>query len=257
MLWETGKRRCGLEMMQQALKIFQQSVDANGRDNFMTKCVLCNKNIAYVSMLVTVSQMLRDNGNFKEAIEYLEDALQKVSLLPYPQNLLESRATCTLGTVFHELAANTTMGDNPVATLFNMLYQWYYRYKARRLMNTALEMMRKVRNFHPNTATILAAIGRLEVDSGDLNSAKIHLEEALNIQTKCCGTIHPNTALHHQLLAEVASQTGDELSAKSHSQEAEKIYRTLIKREKEMSAKAGINLPILQKWQESISKSLR
>ena len=243
-------------MMQQALKIFQQSVDANGEDNFMSKRVLDDNNIAYVSMLVTISQMLRDNGDFKEAIEYLEDALQKVSLSPYPHNLLESRATCTLGTVFHELAANTTMGDHPVATLFNMLYQWYYRYKARKLMNTALEMMRKISNVHPNTATILAAIGRLDLDSGELYSAKLHLEEALDIQTKCCGSIHPNIAHYHQLLAEVASQTGDKLSAKSHSQKADKMYKELIKRETEESEKRGIKLPILQKWQESIGKSL-
>ena len=154
MLWETGKRRSGLEMMQQALNIFQQSVDANGGDNFMSKRVLDDNSIAYVSMLVTISQMLRDNGDFKKAIEYLEDALQKVSQSLYPHNLLESRATCTLGTVFHKLAANTTLEDNPVATLFNMLYQWYYWYKAHRLMNTALVMMRKVSNVHPNTATI-------------------------------------------------------------------------------------------------------
>ena len=90
--------------------------------------------------------------------------------------------------------------------------------------------MRKIHNTHPNTATILATIGRLELDCGDLHSARSHLEEALDIQTKCCGIIHPNTALYHQLLAEVASQTGDELSAKSHSQEADKTYTALIKK---------------------------
>ena len=75
-------------MMQQALNIFQQSVDANGEDNFISQCVLDDNNIAYVSMLVTISQMLRDNGDFKEAIEYLEDALQKVSQSLYPWNSL-------------------------------------------------------------------------------------------------------------------------------------------------------------------------
>ena len=90
--------------------------------------------------------------------------------------------------------------------------------------------MRKVHNDHPNTATILAAIGRLELDSDDLYTAKLDLEEALDIETKCCGSIHPNIALYYQLLAEVASQNRDERSAKSHSQEVDKIYRTLIKR---------------------------
>ena len=108
--------------------------------------------------------------------------------------------------------------------------------------------MRKVSIAHPNTATILAAIGRLDLDSADLYSAKLHLEEALNIQTTCCGSIHPNIALYHQLLAEVANQIGDELSAKSLSQKADKIYKTLIKRESE----SYIKFPILQKWQECI-----
>ena len=31
----------------------------------------------------------------------------------------------------------------------------------------------------------ISAIGRLDLDSGDLHSAKLHLEEALDIQTKC------------------------------------------------------------------------
>ena len=245
-----------MKMMQHALKIFKQLVNTVAEDNLMSIRELDDNNIAYVSMLVTISQMLRDNGNFKEATEYLEDALHKVSQSSFPHNLLESRATCTLGTVFHKLAANTTTADNPVVTLFNMLYRWYYWYRAHNLMNTALEMMRKVSNAHPNTATILAAIGRLDLDSGDLHSAKLHLEEALDIQTKCCGSIHPNIGLYHQLLADVASQTGDELSAKSHSQEADKIYRALIKREKEMSRKAGLKLPILRRWQESIGTSL-
>ena len=117
--------------------------------------------------------------------------------------------------------------------------------------------MRKVCTNHPNTATTLAAIGRLELDTGHLHPAKLHLEEALDIQTKCCGFIHPNIAVYHQLLAKVASQNGDELSTKSHSQEADKIYRAVIEREKEMSEKAGLKLPILQKWQESIGESLK
>ena len=194
-------------------------------------------------MLVTLSQMLQDTGNLEEARGHLEDALQKLSQSSFPQNLLKAKTICTLGTLFHKLAAQTTTALNPVAA---NLYPWYYRYKARKLLNNALDMMRKARNAHPNTATILAAIGRLDLDTGDLHSAKHHLEEALDIQTTCCGSIHPNIALYHQLLAEVANQIGDELSAKSHSQKADKIYKTLIKRESETT------FPILQKWQECI-----
>ena len=249
--------RSGLEMMQHALKDYQQSIDMVSEDNGVTKRELEDRNIKHVSMLVTMSQMLQDIGNLeednlKDARAHLDNALDNLSKSSFPRNLVRAKTMYTYGAVFNKLAAQTTTALNPVAA---HLYPWYYRYKARKLLNNALDMMRKARNAHPNTATILAAIGRLDLDSGDLYSAKLHLEEALDIQTKCCGPVHPNIALYHQLLAEVASQTGDELSATSHSQEADKIYKTLIKRERELSERAGIKLPILQKWQENIGKS--
>ena len=243
--------KSGLEMMQQALKEYQESPDTVSEDIGVSKRLLEHQTIKHVSMLVTMSQMLQDIGYLQEARGHLEDALQRLRQSFLPQNLLEAKTLCTLGTVFHKLATQTTTEHNPFVA---HLYPWYYKYKAHKLLNTALGTMRKIRNTHPNTATILAAIGRLDLDSGDLHSAKLHLEEALDIQTKCCGTIHPNTALHHQLLAEVASQTGDELSAKSHSQEADKTYTALIKREGELSERADIRLPILHKWQVNIGK---
>ena len=238
-------------MMQHALKEYKQSTDSVSKNDSVTRPELEYRNTEHVSMLVTISQIVQDTGNLEEARGYLEDALQKLCQSYLPHNLVKAKTICSLGTVFNKLAAETTTTYNPVAAIRT----WYYRYKARKLMNTALDMMRKVCNNHPNTATILAAIGRLHLESGYLHSAKLHLEEAMDIQTKCCGSIHPNIALYHQLLAEVASQTGDELSTTSHSQEADKIYTVLIKRESEMSGKAGVKLPILQKWQESIGKS--
>ena len=238
-------------MMQQALKEYQQSTDSVSKDDSVTKPELAYRNTEHVLMLVTLSQMLQDTGNLEEARGHLEDALQKLSQSSLPHNLVKAKTRCILGTVFNKLAAQTTTALNPVAAIRT----WYYRYKAHKLLNTALDIMRKVCNNHPNTATILAAIGRVDLDSGDIHSAKRHLEEAIDVQTKCCGSFHPNIALYHQLLAEVASQIGDELSANSHSQEADKIYRVLIKRECEMSEMAGIKLPILQMWQDNIGKS--
>ena len=244
--------RSGLEMMQHALKEYQRSTDTVSENDSVTKPELEDRNTKHVLMLVTMSQMLQDTENLKEARAHLDNALDDLSKSSFPHNLVKAKAIYTYGTLFHKLAAQTTTALNPVAA---HLYPWYYRYKARKLLNNALDMMRKARNAHPNTATILAAIGRLDLDSGDLHSAKHHLEEAIDIQTKCCGSIHPNIALYHQLLAEVASQTGNELSSTSHSQEADKIYKILIKRERELSESAGIKLPILQKWQENIRKS--
>jgi len=245
--------RSGLVMMQQALKEYQQSTNTNTKDDSVTKHDLEYRNTEHVSMLVAMSQMLQDTGNLEEAKKYLKDALQKLSQSSFPNNLLKAKTICTLGMVFHKLAAQASTALNPVAS---HLYPWYYRYKARKLLNTALDIMKKARNCHPNTATILVAIGRLDLDSGNLHSAKLHLEKALDIQKKCCGSIHPKIAFYHQLLAKVASQTGDEFSAKYHSQEADKIYKTLIERERELCESAGINLPILQKWQESIGNLL-
>ena len=216
--------------MQQALKEYQRSTDTVSENDSVTKPELDYRNTEHVLMLVTMSQMLQDTGNLEEARGHLENALQRLRQSSFPHNLVKAKTIYTYGTLFHKLAAQTTTALNPVAAF---LYPWYYRYKARNLLNNALDIMRKVCTNHPNTATILAAIGRLDLDSGDLHSAKHHLKEALDIQTKCCGSIHPNLALYHQLLAEVASQTGDEPSAKSNSQEADKIYETLIKRERE------------------------
>ena len=243
--------RSGLEMMQQALKDYQQSTDMVNKDNAVTKREHEDRNTKHVLMLVTMSQMLQDTENLKEARTHLDNALDDLSKSSFPHNLVKAKTIYTYGTLFHKLAAQTSTALNPVAA---HLYPWYYRYKARNLLNNALDIMRKVHTNHPNTATILAAIGRLDLDSGDLHSAKLHLEEALDIQTTCCGPVHPNNALYHQLLAEIACENGDVLSAKAHSQEADKMYQTLIKRERELNERAGIKLPILQKWQENIGK---
>ena len=238
--------RSGLDMMQQALKMYQQSTESDTTtEDFPVDLPHPRllKNTNYISMLVLLSQMLQGNGNLKEARGYLEDALWNLRQSSLPHNLVKAKTLCSLGTVFHKLAAQTT--TNPIACF----HKWYYIYKARQLRNSALHIVKKVHDHH-NTATVLAAIGRLDLDSGDFRNAKAHLKEALHIRIKYCGSIHPNIALYHQLLAKVAIQTGDERSAKSHSHKANKIYTALIKREKEMSEKAGIKLPILQKWQK-------
>ena len=235
--------------MKQAFKVYQQS-KIFATENAVHKQLLEDTTPKYVSMLVTMSQMLQDTGNLDEASGYLKDALQKLSMSSSPQNLLRSMIVYAIGTFYDKLEAQTTKStifvDGPRI--------WYYTYEAYKQMNTALKIMRKVCNRHPNTATILAALGRLDMDIGYFNAARLHLEEALDIQTACCGPVHPNIAVYHQALAGVTRQIGDELSTKSHSQEAQKIYRTLIKREGELSARACIKMPILRKWQENAWK---
>ena len=175
-----------LEMMQQTLKDYQQSADTVSKEDSVTIPELEHRTADYVSMLVTMSQMLQDFGNLNKAVTHVQKALQELNQSSFPHNLVKAKAICRLGIVFHSLASQAT-GTNYTILSFSA---WYYKYKAEKLLNTALDIMRKARNDHPNTVTILAAIGTLELDSGDLHSAKLHLEEALDIETKCCGSIH-------------------------------------------------------------------
>ena len=52
--------RSGLEMMQQALKDYQQLSDTVSEDVCVTKRLLEHQTIKHVSMLVTMGQMLQD-----------------------------------------------------------------------------------------------------------------------------------------------------------------------------------------------------
>ena len=95
-------------MMQQALKMYQQSTETVSEDDPVSKRLLEERNIQHVSMLVTISQMFQDIGNLEEARGHLEDALQRLRQSSLPHNLLEAKAIYTLGTVFHRLATQTT-----------------------------------------------------------------------------------------------------------------------------------------------------
>ena len=151
--------RSGLEMMQQALKEYQSSTDTVSENDSVTKPELEDRNTKHVLMLVIMSQMLQDTENLKEARAHLDNALDNLSKSYFPHNLVKAKTIYTYGTLFNKLAAQTTTALNPVAAY---LYPWYYRYKARQLLNNALDITRKACNAHPNTATILAAIGRLD-----------------------------------------------------------------------------------------------
>ena len=176
------------------MKEYQQSRDSVREDDSVTKPELEYRNTEHLSMLVTISQILQDTGNLEEVRRYLENALQKVSQSSLPHNPVTAMTICSLGTLFNKLAAQTTTTLSPVAA---HLYPWYYRYKASKLLNNALDVMRKVCTNHPNTPTILAAIGRLDLDSGYIHSANLHLEEAIDMFEQNA-VDHPDNALYHQ-----------------------------------------------------------
>ena len=195
----------------------------------------------YSSMFATMGLMLRETGELTQARKYLEDSLRIQEKLKLPHNLLKAETMCILGTVLHRLGTSKPE-LNPITSY---LKYWYYRYQARKHLDSALEIMKRVRYNHPKTATILAAIGRMHMDMGEFPSARDHLEEALRIKSECCGStdVHPDIALYHTLLAEIAS--GE--SATNHRQKADKIYRALLKRES-----VGAELPILQEWRKGL-----
>ncbi len=193
----------------------------------------------YSSMLTAMGLMLRDSGELSRARQYLEESLHIQEELQLPHDLLKAETMGILGTVLHRL--ETPRSDrNP--TIFLRLR--YYRFQARKHLDSALEVMKKVRYSHPITSAILAAIGRMHMDTRKFPSARKSLEEALHIQSKCCGsTVHPDIALYHTLLAEITN--GE--SATQHRQKADEIYRALLKREG-----VGKELPVLRDWRKRL-----
>ncbi len=193
----------------------------------------------YSSTLTTRGLMLRDSGELTQAREYLEKSLHIQKELQLPCNLLKAETIGILGTVLHRLGTPTS-DRNPI-TFLRLKYR---RFQARKHLDSALEVMKKVRYSHPITSTILAAIGRIHVETREFPSARNSLEEALRIQSECCGlTVHPDIALYHTLLAEITN--GE--SATQHHQKADEIYRALLKREG-----VGKELPILQEWRKGL-----
>ena len=86
-------------MMQQALKEYQQSIDTVSETDSVTKHILEDRITKHVSMLVTMSQMLQDIENLKEARAHLDDALYNLSQSSFPHNLLKAKTIYTLGVV--------------------------------------------------------------------------------------------------------------------------------------------------------------
>ena len=222
--------KTGIDLMREALTVSQSTTYTDIDD------LIYNS-----SMLSTMGLMLRETGELSQARKYLEDSLRNQEKLQLPLNLLKAETMGILGTVLHRLGTSKPE-LNPITSY---LKYWYYRYQARKHLDSALEIMKRVRYNHPKTATILAAIGRMHMDMGEFPSARDHLEEALRIQSECCGStdIHPDIALYHTLLAEITS--GE--SATNHREKADKIYRALLKREG-----VGTELPVLQEWRKGL-----
>ena len=59
--------RSGLKKMQQTLKNYQQSADTVSKEDSVTIPKLEHRTADYVSMLVTMCQMLQDTGNLNKA----------------------------------------------------------------------------------------------------------------------------------------------------------------------------------------------
>ena len=221
--------KTGIDLMQEALTVSQSTTYTDIDDQ-----------IDNLSMLPTMGLMLRETGELSQARKYLEDSLRNQEKFKLPHNLLKAETMGILGTVLHRLGTS-----KPELNPITSLRLKYYRYQARKHLDSALKIMKRVRYNHPVTATILAAIGRMHMDTGEFPSARDHLEEALHIQSECCGStdLHPDIALYHTLLAEITS--GE--SATNHREKADKIYRALLKRES-----VGTELPILQEWRNGL-----
>ena len=100
--------RSGLEMMQQALKMYQHSIDTVSKNDSVTKPELEYRNATYALMLVTMSQMLQHTGNLNKAVTHIQKAMQELNQSSFPHNLVKAKAICRLGIVFHSLASQAT-----------------------------------------------------------------------------------------------------------------------------------------------------
>lgn len=213
-------------MMQQAIDLYTATVDKSSSSGYTTT------HPKYASMMAIMGLMLRDLDQLKESRKCLQTALKIQQQILSQQSLMKAETICNLGTVLHRLGE---------------------RQKALESFDTALSMMQAVKYEHPVTATISAAIARLLLDMGDVHSARLSLDDALKIRTKCCGELHPDVALYHKLIAEISLKTDDATSAKQHLQVASRIYKTLYDREKTMSHECGIEpLPILDEWKDIV-----
>ena len=187
----------------------------------------------YSSMLAISGVIQRDLGDLTKARNSLNEALAIQEKDHSQLNLMKAKIMCYLATVYHQL------GDHQ---------------KAIGHLDSAMAIMKDICYTHPITATISCALARVLMDKGDFHSARNGLEEAIKIQTACCGHFHPSNALYHTLLVVVQNQLGDMTSAQEHSTIAKEIYKTVYEREKSLSDEAGLNLPILAYWQEQVDK---
>ena len=187
----------------------------------------------YASMLATLGSIQRDLGDLTKAKDSLDEALAIQEKNHSQLNLMKAKIMYNLATVYHQL------GD---------------RQKAVGHLESAMAIMKDICYTHPITTMIKFTLARVLMDKGDFQSARSSLEEAVKIQTACCGHFHPSNAQYHTLLVEVQNQLGDITSAQEHRTIAKEIYKTVYEREKCHSDEAGLNLPVLASWQKQIDK---
>ena len=60
-----------------------------------------------------------------------------------------------------------------------MWYRQGNKRKSMELLSSSLEMLKAVNSAHPVKATVLAAIGYLLIDLGEIHSGSLSIEEAL------------------------------------------------------------------------------
>ena len=219
---DCGEIDRSVELMQQALDLYTST----GQDSLGSGYTETHPKFA--SMLAVMGLLLRDQGRLQEARSFLERALRIQERILSEQSLMKAETICSLGTVLHRQGQ---------------------RQRAMNSLDTALSIMRAVKKEHPVTATITAAVARLLWDMGDLHSAQLSMEEALQIQLWCRGEAHPTIALYHQLLADMLLHTDNSAAAGEHLRRALRVYQTVGEREGALSEEAGLALPILQQWE--------
>lgn len=143
-----------------------------------------------------------------------------------------------------------------ICNLGTMWHRQGNKRKSMELLSSSLEMLKAVNSAHPVKATVLAAIGYLLIDLGEIHSGSLSIEEALQSRLHACGHGHPNIALYHTwLLEHKYARTHIHLNPipVDHKQEAIYVYSMIIEREIKQCQLYGLkDLPIIDTWKANL-----
>ena len=218
--------------LKDAKRYFQSCLD-------LTLQLLESEDYSVATAYGDLGVVLREQGDLKQAKEYLEHALV-IRLQSFGPQHPDDLATCynNMGLLLRDqgdlkqamehlklaldIMVQTLGPQHPsVATSYNniatVLREQDDLRQAKEYHERALHvMLQTLRPQHPDVATSYNNIANLLRDQGDLKQAKEYHEYALAIRVETLGPQHPDVATSHENLAAVLRDQGDLKQAKEY-----------------------------------------